>query len=193
VAADISDDIVWFIERHFSQNDIQTVYEVLRSEPVRTPRVARAVLFLSNGSLSLLHHYAIACANDVRGVLTHAEYVFGVSEMPMQVRDMTLPFWHERNRGLDLREPDSQQNADSTTRNVSQWKSAERSTSQHSHLANRRFALGKIEYFITTNQLRSDRVRCLRQDHNALSVVELPLTFVLEQIAERIEITEVAR
>jgi hypothetical protein len=189
VAVDFEADISWFIDRHFNRGDLASVYEVLEAGVFRTPRVTRAVLFLSNGSLSLLRHYARASVLDVRSVLVHAEYVAGVSEMPMQVRDMSLPLWHERNRGPESSEssvirlgfapytPDRSREVASTP-------------NHHPQLVGRRFKLGKIHYLVANRQSNNRRVRCFRKDRNAATLVELPLAFVVEQVAERIEITD---
>ena len=187
MTVDVSEDIRCFIHQHFNPGDLCSVYEVLRSPPLCTPRVARAALYLSNGSLSLLRHYASRCADDVGSVLIDAEYLAGVSEMPMRIRDMSRPF------GNDQRELDSGAGITERLRLATRRAKARRSElveNNHRHLANRTFTLGKIEYFITTRQPSRTRVRCMRKEHNAISLVELPLMFVLDQLAERIEITE---
>jgi hypothetical protein len=56
VVVDLEEDIGWFIDRYFSRDDLRSVHDVLEAGVFRTPRVARAVLFLSNGSLILLRH-----------------------------------------------------------------------------------------------------------------------------------------
>ncbi len=190
---DFEDDIAWFIDRHFNHDDVASVHEVLEASVFRTLRVTRAVLFLSNGSLSLLRHYARASVLDVRGVLVHAEFVVGVSEMPMQVRDMTLPLWHPRNRGSGPSSEDMRSRAHAlpaavpvTSRHI------ERTQSHHGHLVGRTFRLGKIHYLVASKQPNNRRVRCFRKENTVASLVELPLAFVLEQVAERIEITETA-
>lgn len=165
-----------------------SVYDVLEAEVLRTPRVTRAVLFLSNGSLSLLRHYARACSIDVASVLVHAEYVAGVSEMPMQVRDMSLPFWHERN--LD---PNASRSLLVRARLAGcSPKGDVVAASHHAHLVNRRFTLGRVSYLVASQQPSGRRVRCFRKERTMVTLVELPLAFVLEQVAERIEITDTA-
>jgi hypothetical protein len=72
VVVEFEEDISWFIHRHFNADDITAVYEVLQASVFRTKRVIRAVLFLSNGSLSFLRHYARASLIDVRSVLVEA-------------------------------------------------------------------------------------------------------------------------
>ncbi len=189
MVTDLEGDIGWFIERHFHKNDLPAVFEVLEASVFRTPRVARAVLFLSNGSLILLRHYARACVLDFRSVLLHAEYVAGDVEMPMQVRDMSLPFWHERN----LASGDSVGRAEGSAAEATTTKrGGDRNACHHAYLVNRCFKLGKVHYLVGSRQPSSIRVRCYRKARTVVTVVELPLAFVLEQVAERIEITDTA-
>lgn len=191
MVVELEEDISWFIHRHFNPDDLPAVYEVLQASVFRTPRVTRAVLFLSNGSLSFLRHYARASLLDVRSVLIEAEYVAGVSEMPMQVHDMSLPLWHPRNRASDPLEevaaPDRPTAASSTERIRNDVDGA---SNHHSHLGGRRFQLGRVQYLIATRQANRRRVRCFRKEGTVATLVELPLAFVMEQVAERIEIVD---
>jgi hypothetical protein len=84
------DDIVRFVHAHFEGRVIPTVYQLI--DGLATPRVMRAVLFLSGGSLALLKHYLGAARDDVRQVLTWAECVVDVAPEPMYVRDLSRPF-----------------------------------------------------------------------------------------------------
>jgi len=93
----LTEDIVQFVHTRFPRTDIVKVYSALADGGIRTPRVIRAVLFLSGGSMALLHHYIGCAITDVRRVLTWAEYVVDVSEEPMWVRDLSKPFTHARN------------------------------------------------------------------------------------------------
>ncbi len=189
MVVEFEEDISWFIHRHFNPDDLTAVYEVLQASVFRTKRVIRAVLFLSNGSLSFLRHYARASVLDVRSVLVEAEYMAGVSEMPMQVRDMSLPLWHPRNRvpdSLEAAAADRQTAASSADR--VRYDDA-RPANHHSHLGGRRFQLGRIQYLVAAKQANRRSVRCFRKEGTVASLVELPLAFVMEQVAERIEIT----
>jgi len=94
-----SDDIIQFVHHHFERRVLQSVYETLDRAGLHTPRVIRAVLFLSGGSIVMLKHYAEAAQADVGQVLTWAECVTDVAPEPMFVRDMSLPFTHEANLG----------------------------------------------------------------------------------------------
>ncbi len=93
-----SDDIVQFVHRHFDRRVIATVYGML--EGLTTPRVIRAVLYLSDGSITMLKHYVEAAQTDVRQVLTWAECVVDVAPEPMFVRDMSIPFTAQGNLGV---------------------------------------------------------------------------------------------
>ena len=186
---DLEGDIGWFIDRHFHKNDLPAVFDVLDAGVFRTPQVARAVLFLSNGSLILLRHYARACVLNPRSVLLHAEHVAGDVEMPMRVRDMSLPFWHERNLASSDSRGGTERSTDDATTTV---RRVNRSACHHAYLVNRCFKLGKVHYLVASRQPSSNRVRCFRKARTVVTVVELPLAFVLEQVAERIEITDTA-
>jgi hypothetical protein len=189
VVTDLEGDIGWFIDRHFHKKDLQAVFDVLEAGVFRTPRVTRSVLFLSNGSLSLLRHYARASVLDVRSVLAHAEHVAGDVEMPMQVRDMSLPLWHERNLASD---GSFEGRSEGSTAGETTTKGADRSARHHAYVVNRWFKLGKVDYLVASRQPNSRRVRCFRKARSVVTLVELPLAFVLEQLAERIEITDTA-
>jgi len=147
------------------------------------------VLFLSNGSLSFLRHYARASLLDVRSVLVEAEYVAGVSEMPMQVRDMSLPLWHKRNRATDATEAASADVPSAPSSMDCVRYDADGPTNHHSLLGGRCFQLGRVQYLVATKQANRRRVRCFRKEGTVATLVELPLAFVMEQVAERIEIT----
>ena len=58
MVVDLEEDIGWFIDRYFSQDDLRSVHDVLEAGVFRTSRVARAVLFLYYGILILLRHFA---------------------------------------------------------------------------------------------------------------------------------------
>lgn len=92
-----SDDIVHFVHQHFDRRTISSVYQTINC--LGTPRVIRAVLFLSGGSITLLKHYVDVAKTDVRQVLTWAECVTDVAPEPMFVRDMSIPFSAEGNLG----------------------------------------------------------------------------------------------
>lgn len=92
-----SDDIIRFVHEHFDRRVISSVYQLL--DGLTTPRVMRAVLYLSGGSIALLKHYIDAAKADVRQVITWAECVVDVTPEPMFVRDMSIPFTAEGNLG----------------------------------------------------------------------------------------------
>jgi hypothetical protein len=125
---------------------------------------------------------------DVRSVLVRAEYVAGGMEMPMQVRDMSLPFWHQRNLASD----ESFEGAEHSAGGETTKRGADRNGRHHAYLLNRCFKLGKVDYLVASRQPSSNRVRCYRKARTVVTMVELPLAFVLEQLAERIEITDTA-
>ncbi len=99
---ELTDDIIQFVHDRFGQKDILKVYRALDDGGIKTPRVMRAVLFLSNGSTTMLSHYIERARTDVREVLVWAECEVDVSVEPLWVRDMSLPFTHDRNLGAAL-------------------------------------------------------------------------------------------
>ncbi len=173
------DDVVQFIARHFHRNDITKAYALLREADFKTPRVLRAVLYLSNGSVSALRHYIAACQQDLRQVLIEAECVVGVAETPMPVRDMSLPLTHPRNVG----------DIDGTTHDVTRRTASKRIEHFHLHLLRLAFTLGKVQYRVAAVQRHPRWVRCYRTENNVVSSVRLPLAFVMEQVAEQIDLT----
>jgi hypothetical protein len=177
------DDVTWFINRFFPEHEVAAVYRLLRHDGLSTPRVVRAVLFLSGGRISLLRHYIAACDTDVRGVLTQAEFIDGECAMPMRVRDMSVPFTdpnHSVGIPIEVEMPAPPARL-----------GPRRATSQHhKHLVGRKFVLGKAHYQVAPEQRRAHQVRCFRTRANVVSIVTLPLAFVHEQLAERIELTE---
>ena len=176
-------DVVRFVERRFPSIHLVTIYELLSSNAVRTPRVMRSVLFLSNGSLSLLKHFVGRCSHDVAEVLMHAEYMVGIAEEPMAVRDMSLPFHHEANLGAHWENLADDNVAMRRPRRVRCREDA----NYHGQLVARRFVLGDATYLVAQSQPHRRLVRCYRKQGNVSRVVKLPLVFVLERLAEHIE------
>ena len=56
----------------------------------------------------------------------------------------------------------------------------------HAHLQGRVFELGQVLYVVTHNQSHPTRVRCYREEDHVVTVVCLPLLFVLEQLADEV-------
>lgn len=187
----IPDDIVRFVDRHFHQNDLPAVRAVLQDPVFQTARVLRAALYLSGGSLTLLKHYAAECTADVREVLTRAEYVLGMSEMPMAVRDMSLPF--EETGGATVEPPRLRPRRSNVKALVMKLgPKAVRSTartSYHGYIVGWKFTLGDVLYTVASEQPRRDKVWCFRSDRSVTSLVALPLDFVVAHVAESIELT----
>ena len=167
-------DIELFVEQHFRPDDTTRVYHVLDQPHMSTPRVMRAVLFLSNGSLSMFEYFAKQADSDVRDVLLHAEYETEISEEPMFLRDMNLPFPHEQELGSSV----------SKIRPKQPPRAAERKLGHHKHLIDLRFDLGRAQYTVLPRQNHASFVACQREDHTGRSTtVRLPLTFVARNCA----------
>ena len=62
----------------------------------------------------------------------------------------------------------------------------------HPDLQGRVFKLGEIRYVVARHQPESRRIRCYRMEGKIVSIVKLPLAFVLEQVADKITIEELA-
>jgi hypothetical protein len=187
----LKSDIREYVQKQFPEADIPAVLALLEDESLSTPRVQRAVLYLSNGSLSVLKHYVAAAGEDVRKVLLRAEYVSDISNRPLQVRSMSEPLrpspkprregaWNGATRDAARRKPPLGAGTKSQQGRF------------HSQLANRSFRLGKTIYVVSPEQEDGNRVRCYRQLGNVVSIVSLPLIFVMEQLSEHVAMEDVA-
>ena len=183
----LPDDVMYYIEHRFASRDRAAIYEMLNQEHLTTPRVMRSVLFLADGSLSLLAHNIEVCRTDLATILMNAEFVVGVTEMPMPVRDMSLPFTDEGNLGREMLQPIRVKEAAGPAPG-----SSSRKAQYHQHLVNEKFVLGKTLYQVCATQRRADKVRCYRREGKSTRVAYLPLVFVLEQLAEHVDIEQVA-
>lgn len=181
-------DVVQFVERRFADYHAAEILSILDNPVLATPRVMRAVLFLADGSMSLLKHYVAECEHHVNDVLMHAEYVVGVAREPMAVRDMSLPYSHEDNLGPSWMWAKSLDGIDHPRR-APRRSLRDETLNHHAHLANQRFVLGQATYLVALTQPSARFVRCYRREGNVSQVVKLPLVFVLERLAaEHIEI-----
>jgi len=179
-------DVRHYIEQRFSQRDHERVFTLLDQEHLRTPRVIRSVLYLANGSVALLKHHIDVCRNDLAAILMHAEYVVGVSKEPLPVRDMSFPYGDERNVGDSLadhlhassRPPPAPSGRRHSVRRY------------HQQLVNETFYLGDVRYVISSIQTHPNEVRCYRFHGLNSRIAQLPLVFVMEQLAETVELAE---
>ena len=62
----------------------------------------------------------------------------------------------------------------------------------HPDLQGRVFKLGEIRYVVARHQPESHRVRCYRMEGKLVSIAKLPVSFVLEQVADKITLQELA-
>jgi hypothetical protein len=60
----------------------------------------------------------------------------------------------------------------------------------HPDLQGRVFKLGSVRYVVARQQTDATRVRCYRMAGKVVSIVKLPLPFVLEQVADKITLLE---
>lgn len=59
-------------------------------------------------------------------------------------------------------------------------------------LQGRVFKLGEVRYVIARHQPETQRVRCYRMEGKLVSIAKLPLPFVLEQVADKTTLEELA-
>ncbi len=179
-------DIEQFVRLRFGSANYEHVKKLLSQPAVSTPRVMRSVLFLSDGSMSMLKHYISEAEKDVRLVLVDAEYASGISEEPLYLRDMCAPFSDEKNLGAKScgRHTTNQKRFDTQA-------SAHQKGTHHKNISGSVFYLGEAQYSIVENQSTRAYVNCKRRTAQSTTVVRLPLIFVLEQLAESVEITAV--
>ncbi len=62
----------------------------------------------------------------------------------------------------------------------------------HPDLQGRVFKLGQVRYVVARHQPDAHRIRCYRMEDKVVSIVKLPLAFVLEQVADKITLEELA-
>jgi hypothetical protein len=56
----------------------------------------------------------------------------------------------------------------------------------HVQIMGRLFELGRVVYLVTHSQSHPDRVRCYRGEDGVVTMVRLPLNFVLDQLADEV-------
>ena len=185
----IPNDVVQYIERRFAAHQAPTIFDLLKHEMLSTPRVMRAVLYLADGSLSLLKHYITECHADTGDVLMRAEYVVGVTEEPMAIRDMSRPFDADENLGARWQQAAPSEDAGAPRRGPR--RSIEQDApNYHRYLLSRRFLLGNATYLVAVAQPHPNFVRCYRKEGNVSRVVTLPGVFGRERFGEHSEIAE---
>ena len=63
---------------------------------------------------------------------------------------------------------------------------------RHPNLQGRVFRLGRVRYVVAARQGESHLTRCYRMEGTVVSIVRLPLAFVLEQLADEITLEQPA-
>lgn len=183
----LQDDIVEFIHSSFRPQDVPRVFEILQdnADLLSTPRVQRSVLFLSGGSLSMLRHYVTTAELNLPEVLIRAEHVLDVATAPMPIRSMAEKFnCFDAGTPADAAEPAATPVPERKAPRRAGNKGLAQGSVGQKLLAGGRFMLRDVEYIVTTEQHHRDRVRCLRLSGNVVSIVHLPLVFVMEQLSE---------
>ena len=169
---DLPPDVVRYVEINYPQNSHARIRDYL--DDLGTPRVQRSVLYLANGSMSMFEHYASEAVTDTREVIVEAEYETRISETPIPMRDMSKPFHHEDNLGKGMRKGPKRVGPKRVT--------------HHQELINERFELGETRYVVMREQPSAAHVYLRRYKGTESKVVRLPKIFVMEQLAETIEI-----
>ena len=189
---DFPSDVARFIEQKFDTEDVPSVQALLDHPELTTPRVVRSLLYLSNGSVSMLRHYIGECLESVTTVLVAAEFVTGHSTEPMPARDMSLPFPHRRNLGRNCfhSDPGHRRTDNSNGGFVLPPRRSPRRqpSTQQEYLAGERFYLGEVMYVVARGCASGEAINCYRVDGTNMTPVRLPLMFVLERLAEHIEL-----
>jgi len=188
-------DVVRYVLQRFAERDLPAVLDALDHPCLDTPRVLRAVVYLSDGSLSMLQHYVAACAADVREVLMQAEFVREVGDQPLLLRDMSQPFDSDSNLGRDLfrraaragRKPGAVAPTEAELTALPPKVPA--APDHHRLLQGARFHLGAVLYVVADRQPYGEQVCCYRIDRGVTAVIRLPVTFVYEQLAEPVDMT----
>jgi len=62
----------------------------------------------------------------------------------------------------------------------------------HPDLQGRVFKLGQVRYVVARHQPETRRIRCYRMEGKVVSIVKLPVAFVLEQVADKITLEQLA-
>jgi len=171
-------DVVEFVEARFSPRDFDAVFRVLKSDLLRRPHLMRASLFLADGDLSLLRHYVKRCKLEPTDVLARAEFVIGATSRPLCAADFSELFLPGRASGR-------------TGANPAQPKRAAKggsSDDHHDHLKGMDFDLGSITYAVAERQPHAQCVYCYRKEGTNSRLVRLPYVFVMDRLAERIEL-----
>lgn len=189
-------DILEFIHDRFEAAVHPSVLDLLAAPVLGTPRVQRAVLYLSDGSLSMLKHYAECARHDVSQVLERAEYVLGIPELALRIRDCRAPMSStyppqdrpaEPSPEVSDRAATGRRGTDPTRCNRHQ---PGRPRINLEDLRGARFRLGDAHYVVLDEPGPRLLVRCARRCDNVISIMRLPVIFVVEQLSEHIDLTD---
>jgi hypothetical protein len=171
-------DVVEFVEARFDPNDYAQVFKLLAVDAFSTPRVMRAAVFLADGDLPLLKHYAKSCATDPADVLVRAEFVIGATKEPLCAADFSELY-------LPGHVPNKLQREAGASPPLAA-KPRIRQADHHAHLRDQEFELGKATYVVAGHQPHPQYVHCFRKEGQDSRVVRLPYVFVMDRLAERI-------
>ena len=177
-------DVVEFVEARYAPRDFAEVFKTLAQDVFSAPRVMRAALFLADGDLQLLKHYAKTCTTDPSDVLVRAEFVIGATRDPLCAADFSELYRPGQLPG------DGQ--AVKPAQRVKPKPLAKQPSSPHKqhhpHLWDKQFGLGSATYVVASEQPSGQYVYCHRNEGESSRLVRLPYVFVMDRLAERIEL-----
>ena len=184
-------DVVEFVEARFAPRDFAEVFKTLAQDVFSAPRVMRAALFLADGDLQLLKHYARTCATDPSDVLVRAEFVIGATRDPLCAADFSELYRPGQLAGggpLPGPAPVAARPAQRAKPKVPVSKPGSPQDQRHPHLRDKEFALGSATYVVASEQPSGQYVYCHRNEGESSRLVRLPYVFVMDRLAERIEL-----
>ena len=181
-------DVVEFVEARFEPREYAEIFKVLASDAFSSPKTMRAALFLADGDISLLRHYAKTCATDPMDVRVRAEFVIGVSQEPLCAVDFSELYLPGQAPAGNQPRPSPTPPARAPGRMPRARKPADEQPQHHQHLKDREFQLGNATYVVADKQPHPQYVHCYRKEGAASRMVRLPYVFVMDRLAERIEL-----
>jgi hypothetical protein len=177
-------DVLRFVRERFQPEAFDEAISVLHRDALSRPRVQRAVLYLSGGSLAMLEHYAALALRDLDQLLERAEYVLDVAEAPLRIRDFVKSPGDRTGSTASWRERAGPARAPGAP-------AARRFQIHADQLKGASFYLGMARYVVIGQPDEHLLLPCVRRSDNVMSLMHLPLMFVMEQICEHIDLADV--
>lgn len=173
-------DVVEFVEARFAAKEFAAVFKVLAADVFASRKLMRAALFLADGDMALLKHYAKTGEANPADVLVRAEFVIAATKDPLCAGDFSELY---RPGNTPERHGPAKANPLPTTERV-----GTQGHDYHLHLKHREFQLGNATYVVAEEQPTEQYVNCHRTEGANTRLVRLPYVFVMDRLAERIEL-----